>query len=113
MIARREGMLVESTPMPFKAPVDANGGGIEAYGEQRREARRSGQQQSEKVTEDSSQSETRRECVSRTGRREQGGRSGGHGIASCDSEAERSEHLGAILATARLQLCTAMQGADR
>ena len=50
-------MLVEST---FKAPVDANGGGIEAYGEQRREARRSGQQQSEKVTEDSSQSETRR-----------------------------------------------------
>ena len=61
MIARREGMLVESTPMPFKAPVDANGGGIEAYGEQRREARtRSGQQQSEKVTEDSSQSETRR-----------------------------------------------------
>ena len=60
VIARREGMLVESTPMPFKAPVDANGGGIEAYGEQRREVRRSGQQQSEKVTEDSSQSETRR-----------------------------------------------------
>ena len=62
MIARREGMLVESTPMPLEASFDANGGGIEAYGEQpeRREAMRSGQQQSEKVTEDSSQSETRR-----------------------------------------------------